>query len=658
MSADYAMASGATFKSTTDQFKVNNLSYDKNKNIQKISRFDDKGDVMDDFTYHYSSRNQLARVAHGGLGDYGSFSYDEIGQLKQAIYKEWDGNVELTEQKLTLNPTFNLSGHMTRVDVQKGTNLFAVNYGYNVNGHRSFQANDDDNLKTYYVNDASGNVLAIYQQSNQGTPQLIEVPIYGSSRLGTAYAGNEDPVYEIRDHLGNVRSLVAWNKEAINSGGHASYYPFGYRMSTTDISYRYGYQGEFAEDDTNTHNWHTFQARMYDARIGRWISVDPARQFASGYVGMGNNPVMMVDPGGEAIITSMLIGVAISVATNGISNSFNGNNFWDGAGKAAIFGAIGGAASFGIGQMIVGIPATGAGSMSAFGKGTLQAFMHGHVGGVMNLAQGGEYIHGFASGAMGSAASSAIGGIKVNPKNIYWQKAGLIAAGGLVGGVSSEIAGGEFADGFRNGLISSGLNHAAHPLASKLDEKIEQGKENRNYNKLNGPDKIRYKLGTLGNYDAGEINQRLSEGGIIFGGIESLMQSTTFTSVKPIYGHVSPDKIVGVMRSTPKIIPIIGGIAKHGGLAVGVFSVAYDAVQLYNGNQTLGNFIYNTTGVGAAYAAGMVHPLLGVAVGAGFYLAPMAIEGYQNLMQEITYKTQRGYIDFNNGIRSGWVPRF
>jgi hypothetical protein len=38
----------------------------------------------------------------------------------------------------------------------------------------------------------------------------------------------------------------------------------------------------------------------------------------------------------------------------------------------------------------------------------------------------------------------------------------MIASGGLSGGLSSSIAGGSFADGFRQGVITSGLNHAMH----------------------------------------------------------------------------------------------------------------------------------------------------------------------------------------------------
>lgn len=45
----------------------------------------------------------------------------------------------------------------------------------------------------------------------------------------------------------------------------------------------------------------------------------------------------------------------------------------------------------------------------------------------------------------------------------------MIASGGVSGGISSMIAGGNFMDGFRQGLITSGLNHVAHSTFNKLD---------------------------------------------------------------------------------------------------------------------------------------------------------------------------------------------
>jgi len=61
--------------------------------------------------------------------------------------------------------------------------------------------------------------------------------------------------------------------------------------------YRYGYQGQYAEHDDET-GFESFELRLYNSRVGRWMSYDPEGQFDSPYVGMGNNPVSGVDPDG------------------------------------------------------------------------------------------------------------------------------------------------------------------------------------------------------------------------------------------------------------------------------------------------------------------------------------------------------------------------
>lgn len=65
--------------------------------------------------------------------------------------------------------------------------------------------------------------------------------------------------------------------------------------------YRYGYQGQFAEEDNET-RLNAFELRMYDSRIGRWISPDPYGQFHSPYIGMSNNPISYADPDGGCTV--------------------------------------------------------------------------------------------------------------------------------------------------------------------------------------------------------------------------------------------------------------------------------------------------------------------------------------------------------------------
>jgi RHS repeat-associated protein len=59
----------------------------------------------------------------------------------------------------------------------------------------------------------------------------------------------------------------------------------------------YLYQGAYAELDEDI-GWTDFALRNYDAQIGRWVQQDPYQQFASPYVGMGDDPINLIDPSG------------------------------------------------------------------------------------------------------------------------------------------------------------------------------------------------------------------------------------------------------------------------------------------------------------------------------------------------------------------------
>ena len=98
---------------------------------------------------------------------------------------------------------------------------------------------------------------------------------------------------------------------------------------------------------------------------------------------------------------------------------------------------------------------------------------HGTLGGVSTWVRGGSFWSGFAAGAAASFVSSATAGLCVKlGASEAWTKAAMIAAGGLSGGVSASMAGGEFIDGLCNGLICAGLNHALHWVVGGDDLKL------------------------------------------------------------------------------------------------------------------------------------------------------------------------------------------
>jgi len=85
--------------------------------------------------------------------------------------------------------------------------------------------------------------------------------------------------------------------------------PFGMllvgRNWAAGIEYKYGFNGKENDDEiAGNNNALDFGARIYDARLGRWMSVDKYKQFypcISPYVFCGGNPINFVDADGNVI---------------------------------------------------------------------------------------------------------------------------------------------------------------------------------------------------------------------------------------------------------------------------------------------------------------------------------------------------------------------
>ena len=86
----------------------------------------------------------------------------------------------------------------------------------------------------------------------------------------------------------------------------ADYSPFGVQLDGRTIQgdfYRYGFNKMEADNEIKGQgNSYDFGARMYDSRVGRWLTIDPLarKQPAhSAYKSFLNNPLYFIDPEGE-----------------------------------------------------------------------------------------------------------------------------------------------------------------------------------------------------------------------------------------------------------------------------------------------------------------------------------------------------------------------
>ncbi|WP_205511075.1 RHS repeat domain-containing protein [Longitalea arenae] len=285
------------FNKETVKNPANGLpAYDANGNILYLQRTDAAGAISENFTYNYlPNTNKLQSVVHNASStpeNYASYTYDQKGQLTG----ETNTFKGINQSKYI---EYNVSGKVVAVYRDGLKSQKVVEYVYDETGNRIIKRSYSGGQPlqiTYYV----GSVIYTQLVTN-GTPGAITPLEYeisgGGGRLGTFYRQIPVYAYEMTDHLGNVRAVVAKSASTMEVRMYTDYYPYGGTIGGNPTDYRHGYQGQYAEKDGET-DWSAFELRMYDSKIARWLSVDPKKQFSSPYIGMGNDPVNGVDKDG------------------------------------------------------------------------------------------------------------------------------------------------------------------------------------------------------------------------------------------------------------------------------------------------------------------------------------------------------------------------
>jgi len=334
-----------------------------------------------------------------------NYTYDKIGNMI----------ADVVEGVTSIR--WNVYGKIKSVVKNKNNLTTNISYEYDISGNRVMKQVGEKT--TFYIRDAQGNVMGVYQAQSTSGYTWEEQHLYGSSRLGmftprdfisNGTINNAPPVsqdldgkrtYELSNHLGNVHVTICdikrqvgsvWNAEILTT---SDYYPFGMLMperhgykvdggwasgtdevngnsisqtlsvATRNIngtpgeykasqsieftdgfesnatdefvayiadgtnttpgnpngsggqynSYRYGFNGNENDDEVKgVGNQLDYGARVYDSRLGRWLSLDPLQtkypSFTPYNYGL-NSPLFYQDLDGKDV------GVAITHAPGG-----------------------------------------------------------------------------------------------------------------------------------------------------------------------------------------------------------------------------------------------------------------------------------------------------------------------------------------------------
>lgn len=259
--------------------------------------------------------------------------------------------------------------------------------------------------------------------------------------MAMSLASSDQVYFFYKDHLGNTRAMVRDDGSVVARYDYDVYGNVIRQWGSEETQYQY--TGQEYDEAIGLHN---FRARYYDSDLGRFLGVDPQGQFASPYYGMGNNPVMMVDPDGElAWFVPIIIGGLVNTAIQGATKGFD--NGWQALGSFAV-GAAATALTMGVANGL----SAGLSTASGFGgfSGGFAAGWGATFSGSAGLAASGMsgMATSFGSGALLGAAGGVAGGFtsgfgnSLNNGSSFGDALGAGARDGLIGGAAGGLIGG------------------------------------------------------------------------------------------------------------------------------------------------------------------------------------------------------------------------
>ncbi|KZS38233.1 hypothetical protein AWE51_19545 [Aquimarina aggregata] len=292
-------------RSTSSNYNLSNVSYDKVGNIESLNR-NGHLDInatsfgeMDQLIYDYDSGNKLLKVTDAANQNFG---FKDGTNTNDDFEYDANGNMILDKNKGITNITYNHLNLPKTVAISNSEGAGTISYIYDATGAK---------LKKTVP---SGSSLITTEYAGNYVYRNGQLQ-YLSTSEGYAEPNNSngfDYVYQYVDHLGNIRLSY---KDVNGNGSIAqdeiieenNYYPFGLKHKgyneivsphTNGTAQQFKYNGIELEESLGL-DLYEMEFRQYDPAIARFTSIDPVTHHNfSTYTAFDNNPVYWADPSG------------------------------------------------------------------------------------------------------------------------------------------------------------------------------------------------------------------------------------------------------------------------------------------------------------------------------------------------------------------------
>jgi RHS repeat-associated protein len=237
------------------------------------------------------------------------FNYDKNGNMTaRGMSGTWNGSdyTWASDSGELWEYGYDLSNRMISVKKSsagtKGLKAIAA-YVYDIRGLRvesikTGSADDtgssasDSGTTTYYQYGLNGELLWTDDGTTQGKYIYAHATIWAEVRTTD---GKSATYYHHADHTGTTECITDASGTVVLNASYESYGKLVHENGT--VSFKVSFTGKQIDEDTGLYY---FNARWYDAELGRFVSEDPARDGTNWYEYCRNNPLKYMDPTGLA----------------------------------------------------------------------------------------------------------------------------------------------------------------------------------------------------------------------------------------------------------------------------------------------------------------------------------------------------------------------
>jgi RHS repeat-associated protein len=411
----FSRLQSATYSNTSngnENYSISGVSYDENGNLKTMQR---RGlrrvgvyGLIDDLTYSYGStgnaNNQLNSVTDNVETVWGTNDFKDYNKSGNDYDYYPDGSLKADRNKGVTSIEYNYLGLTSKVTFN--TSAYIENT-YTADGIKISQK---------LVNGSQTVIMDYMGELLYRNDTLISVSHAEGKAVPDANGDNFDYQYFLTDFQGNIRYIYHQEGTSAIVLQESHFGPYGEVLYGIDLKgdWKFLYQGKEYVDLLNAYD---FMWRQYDQTIGRFTTIDPDGQFASGYVGMGNLPHMTIDPNGRWV--HLLVGAIIGGAVNVYQN-------WDVIVKAGKGGNTG---------------AAWAKAAGFFGVGAVEGLVMAAIPGAGIAKYGATFVAAVGTGAFKNTGNALLGGhFDFSPKNILTNAAFATGATAVISKVAGALA--------------------------------------------------------------------------------------------------------------------------------------------------------------------------------------------------------------------------